>query len=366
MEGHITIYGEIVPYQDDNSGSYGAVNLKSVMEEINSQSKADEFVMHIHSIGGDVDEAFAIFDALKASGKKLTASIEGMCASSATIIALAAADRKMTENSQFMIHLPMGWKEGTAEEMQDAADTLKEYEEKVLNLYVSETGGDRAAIAAMMKNETFLTSEQAQTLGFITEMVATMKAVARINLKNNTMTQMTAKELDTKMDGWFDKIMKAFKTKPVVKMITVTTADGTILDFGDAIEEESQIAVGTTATVDGAAANGEFVLTDGRTLVFAEGAVTEIREAAAEETVEALKAKLAEAEKKIADMEVAKAESDKEVVTMKAAMKTFKKEYKKFKTTMFSDMGLKPLDGKESKETKDGDPKVRHLWKETA
>ena len=363
MEGHITIYGEIIPYQDDGAGDYGAINLKSVMEEINSQSAADEFVMHIHSIGGDVDEAFAIFDALKATGKKLTASIEGMCASSATIIALAADDRKMTENSQFMIHLPIGAKQGTAEEMQKAADTLKAYEEKVLNLYVSETGGDKEAIAAMMKNETFLTSEQAQSLGFITEMVATMKAVARINLKNNTMDQKEIKELGVKMDTGFQKLAAIFSKKPEVTMITVSTVDGVILDFGDAIEEESQIAVGTTATVDGSAASGEFVLTDGRTLVFAEGAVTEIKEAEGGDDVEALKAKLVEAEKKIAEMEAAKATSNEEVVTMKKAQKAFKKQFKAFKATMLSDMGLKVVDGKVTPETKD-DEKVRKLWKE--
>jgi len=364
MEGHITIYGEIIPWQDDGAGEYGAINLKSVMEEINSQSKADEFIMHIHSIGGDVDEAFAIFDALKASGKKLTASIEGMCASSATIIALAAEERKMTENSQFMIHLPMGAQQGTAEEMQAAADILKVYEDKVLDLYVSETGGDRIAIGEMMKSETYLTSEQAQNLGFITEMVPTMKAVARVNLKNTKMTQMTAKELDTKMESWFNKLMKAFKTKPVVKMITVTTADGTILDFGDAVTEESQIAVGSTATVDGSPASGEFVLTDGRTLVFAEGAVTEIREGEGEETVEALKAKLEAAEAKIAAMEAAKAEADKEVVTMKEAQATFEKEFKTFKATMLSDMGLKIVDGKVTPESGNGEPKSRKLYKE--
>ena len=176
------------------------------------------------------------------------------------------------------------------------------------------------------------------------------------------MTQITAKELDTKMEGWFQKVMAAFK-KPDVKMITVTTADGTILDFGDAIEEESQIAVGTTATVDGAAASGEFVLTDGRTLVFAEGAVTEIKEAEGGETVEALKAKLEAAEKKIADMESAKAEADKEIVTMKAAQATFEKEFKTFKATMMSDMGLKDPDAHESNEAGGGE-KIRKLWKE--
>lgn len=330
------------------------------MEEINSQSKADEFIMHIHSVGGDVDEAFAIFDALKATGKKLTASIEGMCASSATIIALAADERKMTENSQFMIHLPVGGQYGTAEELQAASNTLKAYEEKVLNLYVSETGGDKEAIANMMKEETYLTSEQAQSLGFITEMVATMKAVARINKNKDTMTQMTAKELDTKMESWFQKVMKSLKGS--VKMITVTTADGSTLDFGEAIEEESQIAVGTTATVDGSPANGDYVLTDGRTLVFAEGAVTEIKDAEEEETIEQMKAKLEAAEQKIAEMEAAKAKVDAEIVTMKKAHDTFAEEFKTFKATMMTDLGKKTPEGKS---TPEGDEKpTRHLKKQ--
>ncbi len=66
-----------------------------------------------------------------------------------------------------------------------------------------------------------------------------------------------------------------------IKMITVSTAAGEILDFGDfadAITEEVEIAVGDKATIDGKNANGEFVLTDGKTLVFVNGVITEIKE----------------------------------------------------------------------------------------
>ncbi len=63
-----------------------------------------------------------------------------------------------------------------------------------------------------------------------------------------------------------------------IKMITVTTADGSILDFGDLIEEPTQIAVGSKATFNSSPATGEFVLTDGRTLTFVDGAITKIKE----------------------------------------------------------------------------------------
>lgn len=347
MEGHITIYGEIIPWQDDNAGDWGAVNLKGVMAEVNNQPEATEFVVHIHSPGGHVDEAFAIYDALKSTGKPITAMIEGLCASSATIIALAATERKMTENSEFMIHMPFGGMFGDSEDMQKAADMLKAYEEKVLNLYVEATGGDREAIYAMMKEETFLSADQAKQLGFVTEMIPTMKAVARINLNKNTMPkQMTAEELDTKMDGLFQKIMKVFK--PEVKMITVTAADGTILDFGDAVTDESQIVVGATATVDGSPAEGEYVMTDGRTLVFSEGAITEIREEEGGDTVEEMQAKLDAANAKIAELESAKNTADEKVVQMEGAVETMKEEFKTFKAEMKSDLGIVDPDKKKT------------------
>jgi len=109
------------------------------------------------------------------------------------------------------------------------------------------------------------------------------------------MTQMTAEDFDKKFEekseGWLKKIMKAVRG---IKMITVTTADGTLLDFGEDITEESQIQVGSTATVDGSPASGEYVLNDGRTLVFENGAVTEIVESEEEETMEDLKKQLAD------------------------------------------------------------------------
>jgi ATP-dependent Clp protease protease subunit len=353
MDGHIMIYGYISSIQDSDPGKWGEVNLKSVKSQIESQPEADTFVVHINSGGGDVNEGFAIHDVLKATGKKIITQIEGMCASIATVVALAGSERYMTENSEFMIHCPMMFGGGTAEDLQYQADELQKIEDKVLDFYVTKTGSDREAIKAMMKAETWLTSEQAKSLGFITEVMATMKAVATLNHKTDMSKQMTSEEFDKKWEeksnGFFDKIMKLVRGK--VKMITLTTADGTILDFGDAVEDESQIVVGTTATVDGSPANGEYVLTDGRTLVFENGAVTEIMEAEMEETVDSLKAELAEKDAKIAELEAAKAESDEKLVTMTKEVGTLQEDFKKFKAEMKTDLGIQDPKTRKSETT---------------
>jgi len=362
MDGHIMVYGYISPYQDNDPGVWGEVNLKSIQNQITSQPEADTLIVHINSGGGDVSEGFAIHDVLKATGKKIITQIEGMCASIATVIALAGDERYMTTNSEFMIHCPMMWGGGTAEDLKNQSDELQKIEEKVLDFYVTKTGSDREAIQAMMKAETWLTSEQAKALGFITDVMATMKAVATLNRKTDMSKQMTSEEFDKKWDeksdSFFQKIMALIKGR--AKMITLTTADGTILDFGDAVEDESQIVVGSTATVDGSPAEGEYVLTDGRTLIFSAGAVTEIVEAEEEETVDSLKAELAEKDAKIAELEAAKATADEALATMKTEVGKLQDEFKTFKATMKSDLGIEEPG---TRETPPKDGEVRKPFK---
>jgi ATP-dependent protease ClpP protease subunit len=369
-EGHITVYGEIIPWQDSEADDYGAVNLRNIQDQLQAQDDATELVVHIHSNGGDVDEGFAIHDALIASGKPITTLIEGLCASSATIIAMAGSTRKMTENSEFMIHLPFGGQFGTAEDMQKAAALLEKYENKVLDLYVSVTGGDpedeayREKIYNMMKEETYLSSESALAMKFITEVMPSMRAVAKISTHklNTTMSDKKIEELiDKKVDGFWAKMKKLFTDG--IKMLTVTTGDGTILDFGDAISEESEIAVGLSATVDGSPAEGEYVLTDGRTLVFEAGAITEIKEAEGGETVEDLKAQLAEKDKKIEELEAAQNSTEEAVVKMKKDLSTeIEKQMKEFKATMLSDSGK--IEGKPNPDGNPGEPQSRKLRKD--
>ena len=52
--------------------------------------------IEIHSCGGDAVEGYAIYDALRASGKQISCTAVGRCASMATVILLAADKKKST------------------------------------------------------------------------------------------------------------------------------------------------------------------------------------------------------------------------------------------------------------------------------
>lgn len=330
-EGHIFIQGIISPWQDKAAEDYGEVNIKQVTQQIQDNADAKKLIVHIHSPGGDVDEGFGIHDILVAHGKdkgiEIETRIEGLCASIATVIAMAGSKRLITENSEFMIHNPWGDAWGDSDDVQKYADQLKAIEDKVIDFYVAKTGGDREAIDQMMKEETWMTAEQAKELGFVTDIITTIKAVAKFKLKNTVMdTQELNKNIDSKFAELLKKLGLAKGSR--AKALTVTAADGTVFDFGDQVESIEEIEVGMTATIEGGNPDGEYVMPDGKTFVFTAGTLTEIKEAEEEETEEMkqLKAENEDLKKQLSDLQEANeqaiADLEKEVVAMKAQVKS--------------------------------------------
>jgi len=331
IEGHIFIQGVISPWQDKDAEEWGEVNIKQVTQQIQDNANAEKLIVHVHSPGGDVDEGFGIHDILVAYGKdkgvEIETRIEGLCASIATVIAMAGSVRKITENSEFMIHNPWGDAWGDSDDVQKYADQLKAVEDKVIDFYVAKIGGDREAIDQMMKEETWMTAKQAKDLGFVTEIITTIKAVAKFKLKNITMN---TQDFDKKIDSRFAALMKklGLAKGSRAKALTTTAADGTVFDFGDQVESIEEIAVGMTATIEGGTPDGEYVMPDGKTFVFTAGTLTEIKEAEEEETedMKQLKAENEDLKKQLADLQtandVAIVDLEKEVVAMKAQVKS--------------------------------------------
>ena len=120
---HINIIGEIWN---------GGVSLENVKNAINANADAEQIHVHIHSGGGEVIEGFAIYDALKGSGKIVHTFVEGLSGSIASVIMMAGTERHATPNSQIFIHNPFGMAGGDAEQVQQYADELKKWETKIL------------------------------------------------------------------------------------------------------------------------------------------------------------------------------------------------------------------------------------------
>ena len=226
-----------------------------------------------------------------------------------------------------MIHNPWGDAWGDSDDVQKYADQLKAIEDKVIDFYVAKTGGDREAIDQMMKSETWMSAKQAKELGFVTDIITTIKAVAKFKLKNTIMDNQA---LNKKIDSRFTELLKklGLAKGSRAKALTVTAADGTVFDFGDQVESIEEIEVGMTATIEGGAPDGEYVMPDGKTFVFTTGTLTEIKEAAEEETEEMkqLKAENEDLKKQLSDIQEANEQAianlETEVVAIKAQVKS--------------------------------------------
>jgi ATP-dependent protease ClpP protease subunit len=106
-----------------------------------------DITLRINSPGGNIFSAQAIYNVLKAYPGKVTAHIDGICASAATVVACGAAKVVMPKNALYMIHNPMTYVFDMvdAEALSKMADTLAKVKETIVNVYK-----DRAGVSRIM------------------------------------------------------------------------------------------------------------------------------------------------------------------------------------------------------------------------
>jgi len=123
--------------------------------------------LHINSPGGDVFEARAMSAAIVAHKGHVIAHVDGVAASAATQIVLAANEARMIEGSLFMIHNAWTLAFGDKADLRSTADLLDKIDGQIAADYASATGQTPEQIAALMQAETWFTPEEALAAGFI-------------------------------------------------------------------------------------------------------------------------------------------------------------------------------------------------------
>ena len=143
---------------------------------------SDTIIVEINSPGGDVFAAMAMYNGLRASGKKITTKVMGVAASAASFLFLAGDKREMPDNTFLMVHGASTFAGGNASEMRDAADLLDKVDGTVNALYAARTGMTPEAVTEMMSKDTWMTAAEAKDLGFATEVSAEVKATASFDM----------------------------------------------------------------------------------------------------------------------------------------------------------------------------------------
>ena len=274
--------------------TFSSENMRTLIDKSGDESQIE---LRINSSGGSVTEGWAAADILRDSGKEITAVVDGMCASIATVLLLSAPleRRKMLPHASIFIHNPyvpgfyvdaIDHKE--AERLH--SDMLQE-RDRLLDYYVERTGADRGELEKLMDEETTLNADEAKRLGFVSDVIRPASA-----FKMQKMTEEQKKladdlkklsDVSTKQGGIMSRMLAklGLKLSPTgVLAMELTDNAGTVLTIE---REEGDPQVGDAATPDGV-----FTMPDGSVITVEGGVITAITPMTDDtaEQMEALKA----------------------------------------------------------------------------
>ncbi|MFD1556026.1 head maturation protease, ClpP-related [Paraburkholderia silviterrae] len=159
----IYIYDAIVP-DDETADWWGGVSAQSLVPQIRA-IKGGTVHLRINSPGGDVFAAQAIVAAIRDTGAKVVAHIDGYAASAATVIAAAADEVEMSDGAMYMIHCAWTIAIGNSADLAATSALLDKTDGVIAGQYAKRSGKSVDDMKALMSAETWFTAEEAVEIG---------------------------------------------------------------------------------------------------------------------------------------------------------------------------------------------------------
>jgi ATP-dependent protease ClpP protease subunit len=149
----------------DSWGGWWGVSAKEFTQALDELGAVDQIDLHINSPGGEVWEAVAILNSLRAHPAKVVAHVDGIAASAASFLAAGADELVMGRNTELMIHDAWGIGIGPAAAMRDLADLLDKLSDDIASIYADKAGGTVGAWRGHMIAETWYSASEAVEAG---------------------------------------------------------------------------------------------------------------------------------------------------------------------------------------------------------
>ena len=162
----LILYGSIGHDED-----WDDISDKAFKQDIENLGDVENITLHINSPGGSVFSAIAIANTLKNHKAKVTANIDGIAASAATIITSACDIVRMPKNAHFMIHTPMTFAYGNNQDMEKTLNMLNKVKDSIIETYLYKSNTDKETLSELMNEETWMDAETAKEYGFIDEII---------------------------------------------------------------------------------------------------------------------------------------------------------------------------------------------------
>lgn len=146
---------------------FGTIGVDVTAQQMRAQlpSKGDVLV-RINSGGGHAHQAIAMHAALMEHNGKVEVLVDGLAASAATLVMMAATTITVRSNALIMVHRPWGGVAGSSDDLNTAANHLDLTEAAMVDIYAARTRLPKNRIQRMLADETWMDAEEAKSLGF--------------------------------------------------------------------------------------------------------------------------------------------------------------------------------------------------------
>ena len=160
------IYGAITTHKtDDIFSSESDIDLDDFKEKLDTLNYGSTLNMFINSPGGSVFAASTMISMLQrqkdTKNIKINAYVDGLAASAASLLIMVADEINMYSNSMIMIHKPLSFVYGNAEDMQKEIEVLNKIETGIMYpLYEKKAKCDLETIKNLINAESWLSAKE--------------------------------------------------------------------------------------------------------------------------------------------------------------------------------------------------------------
>lgn len=138
-----------------------------------SSLNKDPITMYINSPGGSVNAGLAILDTMKYVKCEISTICMGICASMAAVLLSAGTKGKRSalENSEVMIHQPLGGMQGQAKDMEIAAAHILKMKDKLYVILAQNCNQSKEVINEACDRDHYMDAQEALAFGIIDHII---------------------------------------------------------------------------------------------------------------------------------------------------------------------------------------------------
>ncbi len=150
------------------------------------EEKSASIEVHINSPGGDLFDGITIYNRIQYSKVPVDVYVDGLAASSASVVAMAGRKSYMAANAMLMMHNASTLTYGNEQDHEATIVMLKAAKKALMAAYMQKSGKPEDEIAALLDanggSGTWMTADEAKAAGLVDEVVGEIKIAAKFDL----------------------------------------------------------------------------------------------------------------------------------------------------------------------------------------